>query len=84
LKLTIERVLPYWEAEIAPQIRSGNRIIISAHGNSLRALVKHLDGLSDKEIPNVEIPTGVPLVYKLDGNLKPIESFYLGDPTPSH
>ena len=84
LKLTIERVLPYWEAEIAPQIRSGNRIIISAHGNSLRALVKHLDGLSDEEIPNVEIPTGVPLVYKLDGNLKPIESFYLGDPTPSH
>jgi 2,3-bisphosphoglycerate-dependent phosphoglycerate mutase len=78
LKLTIERVLPYWESEIAPKIRAGKRVIISAHGNSLRALVKHLDGLSDDEIPKVEIPTGVPLVYKLDQNLKPVEKFYLG------
>ena len=84
LKLTIERVLPYWEAEIAPKIQAGRRLIISAHGNSLRALVKHLDGLSDEEIPKVEIPTGVPLVYKLDADLKPVEKFYLGDPTPSH
>tara|TARA_R110002096_G_scaffold13829_2_gene48657 strand:+ start:1897 stop:2613 length:717 start_codon:yes stop_codon:yes gene_type:complete len=78
LKITIERVLPYWEAEIAPKVRAGQRLIISAHGNSLRALVKHLDGLSDEEIPLVEIPTGVPLVYKLDANLKPLEKFYLG------
>ncbi len=78
LKTTIERVLPYWEAEIAPKVRAGQRLIISAHGNSLRALVKHLDGLSDKEIPLVEIPTGVPLVYNLDADLKPVEKFYLG------
>jgi 2,3-bisphosphoglycerate-dependent phosphoglycerate mutase len=78
LKITIERVLPYWEAEIAPKVREGKRLIISAHGNSLRALVKHLDGLSDEEIPLVEIPTGVPLVYKLDANLKPVDKFYLG------
>lgn len=78
LKLTIERVLPYWEVEIAPKVAAGQRLLISAHGNSLRALVKHLDGLSDEEIPLVEIPTGVPLVYKLDENLKPLEKFYLG------
>jgi 2,3-bisphosphoglycerate-dependent phosphoglycerate mutase len=77
LKTTIERVMPYWEAEIAPKVKAGRRIIISAHGNSLRALVKHLDGLSNEEIPLVEIPTGVPLVYKLDEDLKPVDKFYL-------
>ncbi len=71
LKDTIERVQPYWEAEIAPKIRSGQRVLISAHGNSLRSLVKHLDGISDLEIPQVEIPTGNPLVYDLDDNLRP-------------
>jgi 2,3-bisphosphoglycerate-dependent phosphoglycerate mutase len=71
LKDTIERVQPYWEAEIAPKIRSGQRVLISAHGNSLRSLVKHLDGISDLEIPQVEIPTGNPLVYDLDENLRP-------------
>ncbi|MEL0323022.1 MAG: 2,3-diphosphoglycerate-dependent phosphoglycerate mutase [Rhodospirillales bacterium] len=71
LKDTIERVQPYWEAEIAPKIRSGQRVLISAHGNSLRSLVKHLDGISDSEIPQVEIPTGNPLVYDLDDNLRP-------------
>ncbi|SRR6056297_984128 len=79
LKLTIERVLPYWHVEIAPKILEGKRLLISAHGNSLRALVKHLDDLSDEEIPKVEIPTGVPLVYKLDDDLKPVEKFYLGE-----
>ena len=69
LKDTIARVQPYWEAEIAPKIRSGQRVLISAHGNSLRSLVKHLDGISDSEIPQVEIPTGNPLVYDLDDNL---------------
>jgi 2,3-bisphosphoglycerate-dependent phosphoglycerate mutase len=71
LKDTIARVQPYWEAEIAPKIRSGQRVLISAHGNSLRSLVKHLDGISDDEIPQLEIPTGNPLVYDLDENLKP-------------
>lgn len=71
LKDTIARVQPYWEAEIAPRIRAGERVLISAHGNSLRSLVKHLDGISDEDIPQVEIPTGNPLVYDLDENLKP-------------
>jgi 2,3-bisphosphoglycerate-dependent phosphoglycerate mutase len=84
LKTTIERVLPYWQTEIAPKIAAGKRIIVSAHGNSLRALVKHLDGLSDAEIPLVEIPTGVPLVYRLDGGLRPVEKFYLGEPVAHH
>ena len=77
LKDTIARVQPYWEAEIAPRVREGKRVVIAAHGNSLRALVKHLDGISDDEIPKVEIPTGVPLVYDLDENLKPRDRFYL-------
>lgn len=77
LKDTIERVLPYWNAEIAPALQSGKRLIIAAHGNSLRALVKYLDGISDEDIPTVEIPTGKPLVYKLDASLKPIERYYL-------
>ncbi len=78
LKDTIARVQPYWEAEIAPRIRAGERVLISAHGNSLRSLVKHLDGISDEAIPQVEIPTGNPLVYDLDGDLKPKrKAFYL-------
>lgn len=77
LKDTIARVLPYWEGEIAPKIREGKRVLITAHGNSLRALVKHLDSISDQEIPKVEIPTGVPLVYELDNDLKPLDRYYL-------
>ncbi len=79
LKDTVARVVPYWEGEIAPQIRSGKRIIIAAHGNSLRSLVKFLDGIADHEIVSLNIPTGVPLVYELDEYLKPIKSYYLGD-----
>ena len=79
LKDTVARVVPYWESEIAPKIKAGKRLIIAAHGNSLRALVKHLDGISDDEIVNLNIPTGVPLVYELDSELKPIKSYYLGD-----
>lgn len=79
LKLTVERFLPYWEDNIAPQIKQGKRIIIVAHGNSLRALVKHLDKMSDDEIVGLNIPTGVPLVYELDNELKPIRKYYLGD-----
>ncbi len=81
LKDTVARFLPYWEETIAPQIKSGKRVIIAAHGNSLRALVKHLDGISDDDIVKLNIPTGIPLVYELDDNLKPIkERYYLGDP----
>ena len=79
LKDTVERVLPMWEESIAPAIRSGKRILISAHGNSLRALIKYLDGISDKDIVGVNIPNGQPLVYELDADLKPIRSYYLGD-----
>ncbi|CAN0588207.1 unnamed protein product [Laminaria digitata] len=79
LKDTVERVVPYWEQEIAPKIKAGKRVLIAAHGNSLRALVKHLDGIGDDEIVGVNIPTGMPLVYKLDANLKPISRQYLGD-----
>ncbi|MGP1345210.1 MAG: 2,3-diphosphoglycerate-dependent phosphoglycerate mutase [Phycisphaerales bacterium] len=79
LKDTVARVLPYWDATIVPEIRSGRRVLIAAHGNSLRALVKHLDGISDDEIAGVNIPTGVPLVYELDSSLKPVSSRYLGD-----
>ena len=80
LKDTVERVLPFWEEQIAPAIRSGKRVIIAAHGNSIRALVKHLDEIADAEIVNLNIPTGIPLVYELDENLKPMKSEYLGDP----
>lgn len=80
LKDTIERFLPYWNETIAPAIRSGKRVLIVAHGNSLRALVKHLDGISDQEIVELNIPTGIPLVYELEDNLIPIRRFYLGDP----
>lgn len=80
LKDTVARVMPCWEQEIAPAIRSGKRILISAHGNSLRALIKMLDGISDADIVGLNIPNGQPLVYELDANLKPIKSYYLGDP----
>ncbi|MBK7584358.1 MAG: 2,3-diphosphoglycerate-dependent phosphoglycerate mutase [Myxococcales bacterium] len=80
LKDTVERFLPYWESEIAPALRRGERVIIAAHGNSLRALVKHLDGISETDIVELNIPTGIPLVYELDDDLKPIKSRYLGDP----
>jgi 2,3-bisphosphoglycerate-dependent phosphoglycerate mutase len=79
LKDTVSRFLPIWEAEIAPAIKEGKKVIIAAHGNSLRALVKHLDGISESEIISLNIPTGIPLVYELDSNLKPIKSYYLGD-----
>jgi 2,3-bisphosphoglycerate-dependent phosphoglycerate mutase len=81
LKDTVERFLPYWESDIAPAIRRGERVLIAAHGNSLRALVKHLDGVSDEDIVGLNIPTGIPLVYELDDALRPIRpSSYLGDP----
>lgn len=79
LKDTVERFLPYWHDTIAPQVQAGKRVIITAHGNSLRALVKYLDGVSDQEIVGLNIPTGVPLVYELDDELKPIRNYYLGD-----
>ncbi len=77
LKDTIARVLPFWEKEIAPAIKSGKRALVAAHGNSLRALVKRLDGISDSEIPKLEIPTGKPLIYELDKKLKQIKHYYL-------
>jgi 2,3-bisphosphoglycerate-dependent phosphoglycerate mutase len=80
LKITLERVLPYWHSTLAPVIKSGKRVIIGAHGNSIRALVKYLDDISDAEITELNIPTGLPLVYELDENLKPIKNYYLGDP----
>lgn len=79
LKDTVARVLPLWEKEIAPQIKKGKRVLIAAHGNSLRALVKYLDNVSEKDILELNIPTGLPLVYELDENLKPIRHYYLGD-----
>lgn len=79
LKDTVNRFLPYWNREIVPAIRSGKRILIAAHGNSLRALVKHLDQISDADIPELNIPTGMPLVYELDQDLLPIRRYYLGD-----
>ncbi|MBS1809799.1 MAG: 2,3-diphosphoglycerate-dependent phosphoglycerate mutase [Acidobacteria bacterium] len=80
LKDTVERFLPYWHETIAPVVKSGQRVLIAAHGNSLRALVKYLDNVSDDEIVGLNIPTGIPLVYELDDDLKPIRHFYLGDP----
>jgi 2,3-bisphosphoglycerate-dependent phosphoglycerate mutase len=77
LKDTVERFVPYWEKVIVPEIKSNKRIIISAHGNSLRALIKHIDNIPDKEIPNLEIPTGKPIVYELEDSLKPIKHYYL-------
>jgi len=80
LKDTVARFLPYWHQTIAPTIKSGKKVLISAHGNSLRALVKYLDGISDKEIVKLNIPTGVPLVYELDKDVRRIKSYYLGNP----
>jgi 2,3-bisphosphoglycerate-dependent phosphoglycerate mutase len=77
LKDTIARAMPYWNNSILPEIMSGKKVLISAHGNSLRALVKHLDGISDGDIPSVEIPTGIPLVYELNDSAKPIRHYYL-------
>lgn len=79
LKETVARAVPYWESVIAPEVKAGRRVLVAAHGNSLRAMVKYLDGISDEEIVGLNIPTGVPLVYHLDENLKPLKSFYLGD-----
>jgi 2,3-bisphosphoglycerate-dependent phosphoglycerate mutase len=80
LKLTLERVLPYWHSVLAPDIKAGKKLLVAAHGNSLRAMVKYLDNISDEEIPGLNIPTGVPLVYELDEDLNAIKSYYLGDP----
>lgn len=80
LKDTVERVLPFWEETIAPSIRAGRRVLVSAHGNSLRALIKHLDNVSEEDIVHLNIPTGQPLVYELDKDLRPIRHYYLGDP----
>ena len=74
------RFLPYWHGTIAPAVKEGKKVLIAAHGNSLRALVKYLDNISEKDIISLNIPTGVPLVYELDENLKPIRNYYLGDP----
>lgn len=79
LKDTVERFLPYWHSVITPAIKDGKRVIVAAHGNSLRALVKYLDDISETEIVNLNIPTGIPLVYELDKDMKPIRHYYLGD-----
>ncbi|HVF48348.1 MAG TPA: 2,3-diphosphoglycerate-dependent phosphoglycerate mutase [Pyrinomonadaceae bacterium] len=79
LKQTVERVVPYFQAEIAPKIAAGKRLIIAAHGNSLRALVKYLDAISDNDIIKYNVPTGVPLVYEIGDDMKPIRNYYLGD-----
>jgi 2,3-bisphosphoglycerate-dependent phosphoglycerate mutase len=79
LKDTVARFLPYWHETVVPALRAGKRVIIAAHGNSLRALVKYLDTISDDEIVELNIPTGIPLVYELDDNLRPIRRYYLGD-----
>ncbi len=80
LKLTVDRVMPYWHERIAPELSAGKQILIASHGNSLRALVKYLDGVSEKDIVRLNIPTGIPLVYELEDDLTPIRNFYLGDP----
>ncbi len=79
LKDTVQRFLPYWEQTIAPDVRDGKKVIIAAHGNSLRALIKYLEGMSEDTILNLNVPTGMPLVYELDEDLKPIRNYYLGD-----
>src|SRR5262249_3089055 len=80
LKETVARVLPFWHEVLGPKIKAGERLLLAAHGNSLRALVKYLDGMTEEAIIGLNIPTGVPLVYELDANLKPIKHYYLGDP----
>lgn len=79
LEDVVDRMLPYWHDAIVPDLREDKTVVVAAHGNSLRALVKHLDGISDEEIPDLNIPTGMPLLYELDGDLRPISSRYLGD-----
>ena len=79
LKDTVERVMPFWTEAMAPAIKAGKRIVVAAHGNSIRALVKYLDNISDSDIVGLNIPNGIPLVYELDGDLKPIKHYYLGD-----
>ncbi len=79
LKDTVERFLPYWHDVIAPEIKKGKKVVVAAHGNSLRALVKYLDDISEEQITKLNIPTGIPLVYELDENLKPTKNYYLGD-----
>ena len=79
LKDSVASVLPFWNESMAPAIRSGKRVVVAAHGNSMRALVKYLDGISDQEIVGLNIPNGIPLVYELDAELKPIRHYYLGD-----
>jgi 2,3-bisphosphoglycerate-dependent phosphoglycerate mutase len=80
LKDTVARFLPYWHDTLAPAVRAGRRVVVAAHGNSIRAMVKHLDNVSDEAIVGVNIPTGVPLVYELDDGLRPVRHYYLGDP----
>ena len=80
LKLVIDRLLPYWEGEIVPDLQSGKTVLVAAHGNSLRALVKHLDGISDDEIAGLNIPTGIPLVYELDDEMRPVAPARYLDP----
>lgn len=80
LKDTVARVLPYWEKNIVPDVKAGKRVVIAAHGNSLRALVKHVDNMSEAEIMELNIPTGVPLVYEFDEAMRPVKHYYLGDP----
>jgi 2,3-bisphosphoglycerate-dependent phosphoglycerate mutase len=80
LKDTVDRVIPYWTGTIAPAVRSGRRVLVASHGNSLRALVKYFDKVSDEDIVGLNIPTGIPLVYELNDDLTPIHHFYLGDP----
>jgi len=79
LKDTVNRMLPYWHSDIAPTVKSGQRVVIAAHGNSLRALVKYLDNISDEEIVGLNIPTGIPLIYELDAELRPLSHYYLAD-----
>lgn len=79
LKDTVARMMPFWDDSLAPAVRAGKRTLVVAHGNSIRALVKHLDGISDDDIVNLNIPNGIPLVYELDADLKPIRHYYLGD-----
>ncbi|MCM2253391.1 MAG: 2,3-diphosphoglycerate-dependent phosphoglycerate mutase [Ramlibacter sp.] len=80
LKDTVERVLPFWREAMAPAIRGGRQVVVAAHGNSIRALVKYLDGISDSDIVGLNIPNGIPLVYELDEGLRPLRHYYLGDP----
>jgi 2,3-bisphosphoglycerate-dependent phosphoglycerate mutase len=80
LKDTVARVVPYWKERIAPRVAAGERVLVAAHGNSLRALIKYFDGLSDEAIVGVNVPTAIPLVYELDDGMRPLRSYYLGDP----